>query len=977
MSKLPLSLALLILVGFDAGRSAMAETTVTAGAASAVSPLVQVEIVDRDVPVDRKWPEQFAEPSERYTEPAFAFIHLPWRYTETGVRADRGNPALLRATGTVELPAGKLRILLRSRNAARLRIGEQDVAQNDFLRPNPDGHGLIKTKVLTLGQTRFVGPGDRESLVEFDSPGGALPIKLEVFVGGVNGKKPLRPELGETYVAWAAGDSNEFVVFAPTRRIALTDAAWEKFAAERWAHYDQVETERRAAAFAAYAPFWRERHSVARRWVAAHPAPPVPKVSGDWPVANEIDQFLGTHWQRAKQAVAETSGTIRFHRDVLPLLKDRCQSCHGAAQPKGGLRLDSLEAMLRGGESGEPAVVTGQPAKSPLLERICSTDESMQMPPQGVRLRPEEVAKIEKWIAEGAAWPAIEPAYDVAISPLTDDAQFARRVYLDVVGVPPTADELRAFLKDDRADKRAKLIDELLADKRWADVWTARWQDWLGENPNLVNATLNNTGPFRFWLYESFRDNKAMDLFAWELVTMGGSVYGGGPAGFGLAAQNDAPMVAKAGVLSSTFLATEMKCARCHDAPYHASTQAELFHMAAMLARAPVKIPDTSSVPLEKLTAGGRQPLIRVSLRPGEVLAAEWPLTRYVSASAVDADANDPREQLAALLTSPKNERFAEVLVNRVWHHYFGQGLVESLNDWENARPAHPELLEWLARDLVAHDYDLKHLARRILNTRAYGRQSSPDRAANRLYAAPPRRRLSAEQTLDSLFASFGVPLVTEAMCIDLDSGRPADNGLNLGRPQRAWQFTYLSNERDRPSLNLPRAQAVAELLGAFGWSGNRQEAVSERKVEPSVLQAALLANGTVARWLTRVSDESQMAELALQADSAEGLARELYLRILSREPSADELRDFKALLEPGFDGRVVSHEKPAVPHRYRPYIAWSNHLDPAANAQRTREEAEARAGDKPTARLTGDWRRRLEDALWTLLNSPELVYLP
>jgi hypothetical protein len=430
-------------------------------------------------------------------------------------------------------------------------------------------------------------------------------------------------------------------------------------------------------------------------------------------------------------------------------------------------------------------------------------------------------------------------------------------------------------------------------------------------------------------------------------------------------------------VLSATFLATEMKCARCHDAPFHASRQVDLFHLAAMLARGPVKVPGTSTVALGKLAAGGRTPLIRATLRPGDAVSPEWSLESLVAKASV-AVSGDSRAQLAALLTAPQNERFAEVLVNRVWHHYFGLGLVEPLNDWENARASHPELLRWLARELASHDYDLKHVARLILNSAAYQRRSSSDRAANRLYAAPSRRRMSAEQIVDSAFAAFGVPMDVEPMCIDLDGVRTPNNGLNLGRPRRAWQFAYLSNERDRPSLNLPRAQAVAELLGAFGWPGVRQEAISDRKPAPTVLQPALLSNGTAARWLARLSEDSQITELCLDVTSSEELVRELFLRVLTREPSPDELDDFRTMLEPGFDSRIRSRAKPPVARApYRPYIAWSNHQDPDSNLLRQRDEAAARAGPPHTKRLDDDWRERAEDVLWSLLNAPELVYLP
>ena len=169
-----------------------------------------------------------------------------------------------------------------------------------------------------------------------------------------------------------------------------------------------------------------------------------------------------------------------------------------------------------------------------------------------------------------------------------------------MVGRIPTRAELSAFLTDRRADRRTRVIERLLSDRvGWADHWMGYWQDVLAENPGILKPQLNNTGPFRWWLHEAFVDNKPMDRFATELTMMEGSTLGGGPGGFALATLNDAPMAAKAHVLGKAFLATELQCARCHDAPAHPFKQRDLFSLAALLARAPQAVPVTSTVPVE------------------------------------------------------------------------------------------------------------------------------------------------------------------------------------------------------------------------------------------------------------------------------------------------------------------------------------------------------------------------------------------
>ncbi|MCD6052442.1 MAG: Protein of unknown function (DUF1553)/Protein of unknown function (DUF1549)/Planctomycete, partial [Verrucomicrobia bacterium] len=640
---------------------------------------------------------------------------------------------------------------------------------------------------------------------------------------------------------------------------------------------------------------------------------------------------------------------------------------------------DSLSAALKGGDSEEAGIVAGHPEKSPFIQRLNPQNAEDIMPPKGDRLNAAQIEILSRWVKEGAVWPEEAPIANLTVAPLTSDGEFIRRVTLDTIGLFPTADEVREFLADKRKDKRARLIERLLADKRWADHWVGFWQDLLAENPNLVNATLNNTGPFRWWIYESFRDNKPMDMFITELVRMEGGAYEGGPAGFSLAALNDSPMVAKAGILSSALLATEMKCARCHDSPYHRSTQADLFHLGAMLAQQPVEIPKTSTVALDKLPTD-RKPLIQVSLKPGDKLTPEWTLKNLMKdelpAGFVEAK-GDSRTRLAALITAPQNERFAEVMVNRVWHRYFGRGIVEPLHDWENAKSSHPELLQWLAREFVSHDYDLKQVVRLIVNSQAYQRQARTDVDANRLFAAPVKRRLSAEQLVDSLFAAYGKDFDTGLVCIDVDSGRTPRLALNFGEPKRAWQFVYTANDRDRPSLNLPRAQVITELMTAFGWDGNRQEPVSVRKNEPNPLQPALLANGTASLWLTRLSEDSGMTDLALKKQPVEKLVEEVFLRVLGRMPKDAERGKFVALLKPGYEQRVSAKTATPTAQAPKPYVSWGNHIVAEANVLRQVEENEAKRGLAPTLRLEQEWRGRMEDFLWALLNAPETIYIP
>ena len=279
---------------------------------------------------------------------------------------------------------------------------------------------------------------------------------------------------------------------------------------------------------------------------------------------------------------------------------------------------------------------------------------------------------------------------------------------------------------------------------------------------------------------------------------------------------------------------------------------------------------------------------------------------------------DDSREKLAALITAPQNERFAQVVVNRVWRRFLGAGMVEPPQDWEGHEASHPRLLEWLARDFITHDYDLKRLTRVILTSKAYqreavgeNRKAGPD---GRFFAAPDRRRLSAEQVVDSLYAAAGQRMEVEELTFDPDGRRPASNRLTLGRPTRAWMLASLANERDRPSLSLPKARVLADVMEAFGWSGSRQNPLTDRESEPSVLQPGVLANGTASVWLTRAVRGSGLAEAAVSAESSEGLVDTVFLRYLGRFPTDEEREPLAKALGVGFADRVLPEEEVEEP---------------------------------------------------------------
>lgn len=828
---------------------------------------VLVEIFE-GLPDKKSWdfrPPQFVE---SYSTNVLAFVEVAKKYNSKGLQIDRSNPFLLRAAGKLRIPKGTQRILLRSRNAARLYLDDRLIAETKFFSIPSSGHGKVFDVDMSLAPNiRPLRRGDTEALAQIEGDGQSHRFRFELIVGG----QQHRPELGDTSVS-IAPPGEDFRLLSDEINVPLTNEGWLNFARQQRLSMVKLNRDRRRELGREENEYWNKQHTAAREQIADQAAPEVPKVADESAVYNDIDRFI--------------------------------------------------------------------------------------------------VAKLE--------------ANHTNPATLLGDLAFLRRVALDVIGTIPTPSQIEEFLQDPPNTRRSKAIDRLLNEPGWADNWMGYWQDVLAENPALVKPKLNNSGPFRWWLYESFLDNKPFDRFAAELVRMEGSRRYGGPAGFELATQNDVPMAAKAQIIGRAFLGLNMTCARCHDAPFHDFLQKDLFSLAAMLGRKPQSVPATSSIPggddaVESL-------IVKVTLKPGSRVDPEWTFSEIVSASALSEklhNSTDSREQLAALITSPSNHRFAEVIVNRMWRRYLGRGLVEPVDDWQGVQPSHPQLLQYLARELVLHDYDLKHIARLILNSHTYQRtavaQTSLTDEQLALFAGPLTRRMRAEQIADSLFLAAGKPFDAGQLCLDIDGAMKLNTAINLGVPDRAWQFASLSNERDRPSLALPLAQPFVSMLETFGWRSSRQNPITDREDEPTVRQPAVLANGLIGRRISRLSDDSAFTQQALRKQPLEELVEGVYLRMLSRSPSSEEQKLFVALLADGYEDRLRdSPDKPQTRDFSLDYqVSWSNHLSSRANEIKVELQRIVEKGDPPTSRLEADWRERLEDMLWTVMNSPEFVFVP
>lgn len=948
------------------------------------------------MPAHDRWlndDERLPAENLRWRSEAMLLDRLPLDFDDWGIRDAWQAPVLTRMAADITLTPGTHRFLMRVRGLSRLWVNGAVIARSKPIQGSPSGEEPI-TPVATppLPGMRIAEHRQQEVFGEaMIGEDGKCRVVLETIIGG----KSFRADPGEMCVAVQTDDAKSYVVIAgsglesdkpPAATIYLTDSDVEA-ALERveFELADLDDTRRRSAA-ASQDAFWRRRHDAAREWVSQHPAPDIPPGA-----AHPVDAFLQAKVERALAASAETplAEAQRFYETVLPILRENCFRCHGE-KDNGGLRVNSRAAAITGGDSGLPAITPGNLDESELVRRIRAEDPDERMPPGEHPLKAEQIATLEAWIESGAQWPALPvTSEDVTAPPALGDAQFLRRVYFDTVGVPPTESQVREFLADDSPDKRTRLIDRLLADERWADHWMSYWQDVLAENPTLINTSLNTTGPFRWYLYDSLRDDKAFDRLVSELILLRGNAHAGGSAGFGIAGDNDSPLAAKGQIVASAFLGIELGCARCHDSPYHSTKQSDLYSLAAMFARKPVTVPKSSRVPAAFFENKTRESLIRVTLKPDEAVEPEWPFAEVTGSPAggeLDAlmqKPDDSRERLAALITAPQNTRFAQVLVNRIWRRLLGAGLVEPVDDWEGRSASHPELLQWLAKQFVAHDYDVKHIARLILTSQVYGRMAAGQNLKAdpelRFFVAPDRRRLSAEQIVDSLHAAAGVTMTVEELTFDPDGRRPASNRLTLGVPRRAWMLADLANERDRPSLSLPGARALADLMSAFGWSGARQTPRTDRETAPNVLQPGVLANSTASVALTRVVHDGGLAETAMTAESPEQLVESLFLRYLGRPPSDAERTPLASVLAEGFQDRLVPVEEVNVPGPLPklPRVTWSNHLRSESNTIALELEQRVRSGPPADPRLKQPWREAYEDAVWSIVNTREFVWLP
>ncbi len=719
-----------------------------------------------------------------------------------------------------------------------------------------------------------------------------------------------------------------------------------------------------------------------------------------------------------------------FREQVRPILQ-RCVGCHGGDEPRAGLDLTTRPLALKGGESG-PALRPGNAEASLLFAQV----SSKAMPPKN-SLSAEQVALLRRWIDAGAAWdgtverkrpvvgepkragpdwwslqpvrrpplPAVKrtdwvrnpidtfvlaalEANGLGPAPEADRATLLRRVTFDLIGLPPTPEEVDAFLADRAPDAYEKVVDRLLASPHHGERWGRHWLDVarFGESQGFERDKLrDHSWRYRDYVIRAFNEDKSYPQFIKEQLagdvldplTPVGIVATGflvaGPWDEVGAMQQGALMRARAreeeledmvSAVAQTFLGLTVNCARCHNHKFDPILQRDYYRLKAALEGVrpgdrPLLTGDRARRHKEEVASlkagiarlekelGGVPPPERAKSAKGKALAGRREdLKRLVESVplAYAANPSDPgpthlllrgdvekkgervsagglsavkapspewgltpdaperarRLRLAEWIASADNPLTARVLVNRVWYHHFGKGIVESPNDFgfNGARPTHPELLDWLARELVRGSWSLKRIHRLIVLSAAY-RQSArfdPRAAAvdadNRLLWRFDPRRLEGEAVRDAMLAVSGQ--------LTRDGGGPSF------RPFKVTIFNshfYELTDPQGPEYNRRTVyrmnvnSAKSPLLDAFDCPDPSVK-TPRRGATTTPLQAlALMNNSFVQRqarhFAGRVREEAGMGPEA-QAARAFRLA-------LGRGPSADELaRSARLLREHG-----------------------------------------------------------------------------
>jgi hypothetical protein len=590
--------------------------------------------------------------------------------------------------------------------------------------------------------------------------------------------------------------------------------------------------------------------------------------------------------------LAQKDNKTDFAHDVVPILKAKCAKCHTNGTYKGGLSFDTREDIIKA-----KAAVPGKANASEIVKRVTSKDPEERMPPgKAAPLTEKEIAVLSKWIDDGLPWesgftfkpttyvaplkprqvvlPPANPgrehpidrildayfrANKVTAPPQLDDEAFARRVYFDLIGLPPTATELEAFITDKDPSKRARLVRRLLAeDRSYTDHWLAFWNDALRNEYKGTGYIDGGRKQITGWLYRSLLENKPYDKFTRELISPNADSEGFAK-GIKWRGEVNASQIVELQFsqnIGQVFFGANLKCASCHDSFIDSWKLADAYGLAAVIADKPLAVHRC-----DKPTG-----------------ATAGPKFLFPELGQIDATAPKAKrlEQLAALVTHPDNGRFTRTMANRIWHRLMGRGIVHPVDVMGN-KPWSEDLLDYLAVYFVENGYDLKKLMEHIATSQTYQSKAVPlakEVGEGYVFRGPELKRLSAEQFIDAIWMLTGTA-----------PKKPIAPATIPPFPES------IPKERQFVRVTLVDCDPLMRSLGR----PNREQVVTTRPEQLTTLQALDLANGQI---LTTTLERGAANILKANAKlSSDELAEWVFIRTLSRKPTVGERAAAKSLL--------------------------------------------------------------------------------
>lgn len=435
---------------------------------------------------------------------------------------------------------------------------------------------------------------------------------------------------------------------------------------------------------------------------------------------------------------------------------------------------------------------------------------------------------------------------------LCTDAEFLRRVSLDLTGLPATGEQTKAFLNDPRESrvKRLARIDELLDSPDYVDHWTLKWSDLLLSNRKFINE--QGVWAFRNWIREQIATNRPYNDFVYDLMTASGSTLENPPANYYRIAREPRELMEN---MTQVFVGTRFVCAQCHDHPFEKWTQTQYYQLSAFFGGVGRKGGRKAE---EEVIYDMRSPATVIHAGTGQPAPATFPF----QIEGIDLSSDIPRTKLARWLTAKENPYFAKSLANRYWSYLNGKGIIDPVDDIRLSNPpTNPELLDALTADFIASGFDLKHLLRTITASHTYQRTFvthhwNEDDDVNYSHATP--RRLAAEQLYDAIMTATGAPT-------------------NLPGVPGGFHASQL-----------PDSSASVAFLDMFGRAPRESPCECERSSEVSLAQTLTLINGpTISEAI--VHPQGLIARLVNNKAEPKVMVDEIYLSVFNRMPTDAE----------------------------------------------------------------------------------------